>query len=66
MRGRTYLVHSSSDWTSICWKVLISSRFPRIRYTSVLLSLEREERWTGEGERRRGGEERTIKGMKLH
>lgn len=33
-------MHSSSDWTSICWKVLISSRFPRIRATSELLSLE--------------------------
>lgn len=39
-RGGTHLVHSSSDWTSICWKVLISSRFPRIRATSELLSLE--------------------------
>jgi len=38
--GGTNLVHSSNDWTSICWKVLISSRFPRIRATSELLSLE--------------------------
>lgn len=27
----TYLVHSSKDCTSICWKELISSRFP-IKY----------------------------------
>lgn len=36
----TYLVHSSRDWTSICWKVQISSRFPRINATSELLSLK--------------------------
>lgn len=40
MRRGTYLVHSSRDWTSICWKVQISSRFPRIRATSEPLSLK--------------------------
>lgn len=38
--GGTYLVHSSRDWTSICWKVQISSRFPRISATSEQLSLK--------------------------
>lgn len=40
--GGTDLVHSSSDWTSICWKVLISSRLPRIINTSRLLILQEE------------------------
>ena len=39
--GWTHLVHSSSDCTSICWKVLISSRFPKIRATSKLLILQK-------------------------
>lgn len=41
--GGTNLVHSSRDWTSICWKVQISSRLPKIRATSELLSLRENE-----------------------
>lgn len=52
VRGGTNLVHSSRDWTSICWKVLISSRLPIIRATSELLSLDekenREQVWLNE------------------
>lgn len=59
------MVHSSSDWTSICWKVQISSRLPRIRATSELLSLQAETGW-GDGDGWEGVEEWGTDGDNTH
>lgn len=49
----TDFVCSSKDWTNICWKVEISSRFPWMWVMSLLLSLQnRGEARRGESRRR--------------